>query len=75
MMQTLAYASPLVGLVALGFAFMKSNKVNGADAGTDRMKEIANDIREGAHTSPWQYARSNTIPARASLSIFGVRQT
>ena len=48
MMQTLAYASPLIGLLALGFAFLKSNKVNAADAGTDRMKEIANDIREGA---------------------------
>ncbi len=48
MMQTLAYASPLVGLLALGFAFLKSKKVNGADAGNDRMKEIAGDIREGA---------------------------
>ena len=37
MMQTLAFASPLIGLLALGFAFIKSNKVNAADAGNERM--------------------------------------
>jgi K(+)-stimulated pyrophosphate-energized sodium pump len=48
MMQTLAYASPLIGLLALGFAFIKSNKVNAADAGNERMQEIAGYIRDGA---------------------------
>ena len=48
MMQTLAYASPLIGLLALGFAFIKSNKVNAADAGNERMQEIAGHIRDGA---------------------------
>ena len=48
MMQTLAFASPLIGLLALGFAFIKSNKVNAADAGNERMREIAGHIRDGA---------------------------
>ena len=47
-METIAYASPLIGVVALTFAYAKSMKVNKADAGTDRMKEIAADIQAGA---------------------------
>jgi K(+)-stimulated pyrophosphate-energized sodium pump len=35
-------------LLALVFAFIKSKKINKADAGTDRMKEIAGFIRDGA---------------------------
>ena len=42
MMQTLAYASPLIGLLALGFAFIKSNKVNAADAKTRKARPIKN---------------------------------
>ncbi len=38
----------LVGIVGLYFAFMKANEIRKEDPGTDRMKEIAEDIREGA---------------------------
>ena len=38
----------LIGIVGLYFAFMKANEIRKEDAGTDRMKEIANDIRGGA---------------------------
>jgi K(+)-stimulated pyrophosphate-energized sodium pump len=48
LLKNIAYAMPLLGFVALGFAYMKSNKVNAADEGTDRMKEIAGHIRDGA---------------------------
>jgi K(+)-stimulated pyrophosphate-energized sodium pump len=47
-LRTIAMAMPLMGVVALIFAYMKSGTVNKADAGTDRMKEIAGHIREGA---------------------------
>ena len=69
MMQTLAYASPLVGLLALGFAFLKSKKVNGADAGNDRMKEIAGDIREGAMAF---LMREYQVLAVYSVVVFGL---
>lgn len=40
--------APLVGVVALIFALYLSNKINKMDIGTDRMKEIATYIHEGA---------------------------
>ena len=39
---------PVAGLLALGYAFWKSTWINAQDAGTDRMKHIAGNIREGA---------------------------
>ena len=47
-LSTLIYAFPIFGVIALVFAFMKTVSVNRADAGTDKMKEIATYIREGA---------------------------
>ena len=38
----------LAALIALVFAFVTAKKVSAADAGTDRMKEIATAIHEGA---------------------------
>ena len=38
----------VLGLCALAFAYYLIQKVSRADAGTDRMKEIANFIHEGA---------------------------
>ncbi len=38
----------LFGLAGLYFAFMKARQIREEDAGTDRMKEIAGYIREGA---------------------------
>ena len=47
-MNMLALAAPVLGIVALLFAYSLSQKVSKQDAGTDRMKEIAAFIHEGA---------------------------
>ena len=47
-MNYLAILAPVLGLVALIFAATLSRKVSKQDAGTDRMKEIAAFIHEGA---------------------------
>ena len=47
-MEKLAYLAPVLGVLALLFAFTLSRKVSNQDAGTDRMKEIASYIHEGA---------------------------
>jgi len=46
--STLILLFPLSGLLALGFAFIKSSSINRFDMGTERMVEIAGFIREGA---------------------------
>ncbi|MBR4284230.1 MAG: sodium-translocating pyrophosphatase [Anaerotignum sp.] len=48
-MTNLVYLAPILGAVALLFAFVLAGKVNAMDEGTDRMKEIAGSIREGAN--------------------------
>ena len=47
-MENLAILAPVLGVLALLFAFALSRKVSNQDAGTDRMKEIASYIHEGA---------------------------
>ena len=47
-MNVLALLAPVLGIVALIFAASLSGKVSKQDAGTDRMKEIAAFIHEGA---------------------------
>ncbi|WP_409227901.1 sodium-translocating pyrophosphatase [Gudongella sp. SC589] len=42
------YAAPIVGVVALLFAFYKASSINKVSPGNDRMKEIAAYIQEGA---------------------------
>ncbi|MGF7186740.1 K(+)-stimulated pyrophosphate-energized sodium pump [Desulfitispora alkaliphila] len=44
----LTFVAPVAGVIALIFAFVLSARVNSAEQGTDRMKEIANAISEGA---------------------------
>ena len=46
--DALIYLAPILGICALLFAFYLVNKVSKQDAGTDRMKEIAAFIHEGA---------------------------
>ena len=46
--QTLLYAVPVTGVLALIYAFMRSNWINSQDMGTDTMKKIAGYIRDGA---------------------------
>ena len=43
------FIAPVVGVIALIFAFFLSNKVSREDEGTDRMKEIAAASSDGAH--------------------------
>lgn len=47
-MNDLIYLAPILGICALLFAFYLVKKVSRQDAGTDRMKEIAAFIHEGA---------------------------
>ncbi|HXW52860.1 MAG TPA: sodium-translocating pyrophosphatase [Myxococcota bacterium] len=47
-MDAVLYITPLVGLLALAFAAIKSNKIRAADAGNAQMIEIATSIRDGA---------------------------
>ena len=48
-MDNLIWAAPVLAILALVFAAAKTSMVSKAEAGTDRMKEIANSISEGAH--------------------------
>lgn len=47
-MDSLVYIAPIIGFVALLFAAYKSSVINKVPEGTDRMKEIASYIQEGA---------------------------
>ena len=47
-MEHLIFCAPILGICALLFAFYLTKKVGRQDAGTDRMKEIAAFIHEGA---------------------------
>ena len=47
-MNQLVFLAPVLGAVALLFAYILAKRVSNADAGTDRMKEIAAFIHEGA---------------------------
>ena len=48
MQQTLLYAVPACGALALLFALVRSSWIRRQDAGTEEMAKIANHIREGA---------------------------
>lgn len=47
-MEQWLYLSPLAGLLALGFAVLLTRRIMSSDAGTERMREIASAIQEGA---------------------------
>ena len=47
--MNILYLFPLAGVLALLYAFLKSNAINKADVGTDQMREIAGHIRDGDH--------------------------
>lgn len=48
-MESMVYIAPIMAIIALVFAFALAAKVSKMDEGTDRMKEIALSIREGAN--------------------------
>ena len=47
-MENLIWLAPILAVIALIFAALKTVKISKAEAGTDRMKEIASSIAEGA---------------------------
>ncbi|WP_042680223.1 sodium-translocating pyrophosphatase [Anaerosalibacter massiliensis] len=53
--------APVVGILALLFAIYKANTVNKVNPGSDRMKEIASHIQEGAMAFLKREYRSLTI--------------
>jgi len=46
--DTWLYLVPVAGLIGLIYAFVTSKWVTAQEVGTDRMREISNDIKEGA---------------------------
>ncbi|HUH03010.1 MAG TPA: sodium-translocating pyrophosphatase [Kofleriaceae bacterium] len=48
MQSWILYLIPIAGLAGIAFAMMKASWVKSQDAGTDRMKEIAGFVQEGA---------------------------
>jgi K(+)-stimulated pyrophosphate-energized sodium pump len=46
--ENIAFAVPGAGILALIYAYLSANWINKQDSGTDRMREIAGFIREGA---------------------------
>ena len=47
-MDNILYLAPAIGAAALIIAFVLASSISKIDAGTDRMKEIASYIHEGA---------------------------
>lgn len=47
-MSVLDYLAPIIGVIALVFAFSKISFINKTDAGNDKMKEISGYIHDGA---------------------------
>ncbi len=47
-MSSYAILAPIVGIIALVFAYMLASKINKVDVGNERMKEISSYIHEGA---------------------------
>ncbi len=47
-MPTWIYLVPVLGIIALIFAYIKASWINRQDPGTDKMIEIAGHVREGA---------------------------
>lgn len=47
-MSIFIWLAPIIGVLAIGFAFMRSKQIASKSAGNDRMKELAGYIQEGA---------------------------
>ena len=47
-LETLTQVLPAIGIVALFFTWWKTNQINKAPEGTDKMEKIAASIQEGA---------------------------
>ncbi len=74
LLKTLAMTTPLAGVIALGFAFLKYQKVRGEDAGTDKMKEIAAAIADGAMAflrAEYKYLAIFVVAVAVLLAVSG----
>ena len=47
-MENLVIWAPIMGIVALAYAFMLTSRVKSSPAGNERMQEISDAIHEGA---------------------------
>ncbi len=65
------WISPLGALLALGFAIYFYKKMMEASEGTDKMKEIAKHVREGAYAYLFRQYSVVTIVFIVLLAIFG----
>ena len=74
-MASLIYLAPVLGIVALLFAFVLAGKVNKMDEGTDRMQEIAASIREGARAFLSAEYKILVIFAAVLFILIGLQQS
>ncbi len=73
MKESLLFLVPVAGFIALIFAFTKAKWVAAQDSGTDRMKEIAGYIQEGAMaflTREYKVLAIFVVVVAALLGIF-----
>ena len=70
-MDNLIWAAPVLAILALVFAAAKTSMVSKAEAGTDRMKEIANSISEGAQAFLCAEYKSLVIFVAALFVLIG----
>ena len=63
--------APIVGVIALIFAFVLTSKINKVDVGTDRMKEISSYIQEGAMAFLTREYRTLVIFAAILFVVIG----
>ncbi len=57
--ELLWWIAPIASLLALGFAYFFYNKMMGSSEGSDRMKEIAKHVRDGAYA--YLYAQYKVV--------------
>ena len=70
-MESLIYMVPVIGVIALLFAFMLANKINKVEPGNERMIEIASYIQEGSMAFLTREYRSLVIFAAVVFVIVG----
>ncbi len=71
-MNMILYAAPIVGIGALGFAWFLAGKISKAEAGTERMQEIASYIQEGAMAFLMREYKALIVFIAALLAVLAV---
>ncbi|MFZ5965732.1 MAG: sodium-translocating pyrophosphatase [Bacillota bacterium] len=67
-----AVIAPIVGVIALIFAYTLAMKINKVDVGTDRMREISSYIHEGSMAFLTREYKSLVIFAGALFVVLGI---